>query len=284
MKPSSFEYARPESLSEALDLLSSNGDNASILAGGQSLVPTLNMRLSSPSLIVDINEIKELEGISINGDLIRIGAMTRQKTIENSLEIAEHTPLLTMAMPHIAHPAIRNRGTIGGSVALADPAAELPACLCALGADFDIAGPNGTRKISSNEFFKGLYQTDLKDNELLTAINIPKLLKGYRSGFDELSRRHGDYAMAGLALHAKLNGRIVDDLRMVFFAISGTPVLANAAGDVANGKELTDDIILSVQSALEGELEPFDSLDCSAKTKMLYAKELAGRELRLLIK
>ena len=283
MKPSPFEYARPSSLDEALGLLVSSNGNASILAGGQSLMPTLNMRLSSPSLLIDINNLAELDGIKVAEGSLRIGALTRHSSVEGSKEVAQHAPLITMAMPHIAHPAIRNRGTFGGSIALADPAAELPACLCALNADIEIANTNGRRKIAASDFFKDLYETDLADDELLTAVEVPLNAEGYKSAFQELARRHGDYAMTGLAAHAKIEGNIVSDLRLAFFAISGTPVLATKAAAAVSGKEVNDEAISIVQKTLEEDLEPFDDLHCSAKTKLVYAKELSSRILKVLI-
>ena len=284
MKPSPFDYVKPVSLDEALSLLSDSDGEAVVLAGGQSLMPTLNMRLSSPSLLVDINGITELDGIEIVGDVIRIGALTRHQVVQTSADIAQHAPLISMAMPHIAHPAIRNRGTFGGSIALADPAAELPACLCALGASIEIAGNKGHRVVSAIDFFKDLYETDLADDELLTAVEIPTLADGYKSAFEELARRHGDYAMTGLAAHGLIDGDKVSDLRLAFFAVGGPPVLAKSGAAAAEGKSVGDEMISAVQSALEKDLDPFDDLSCSAAVKMLYAKELTSRALKALIR
>ena len=284
MKPSPFDYVKPVSLDEALSLLSDSDGEAVVLAGGQSLMPTLNMRLSSPSLLVDINGITELDGIEIVGDVIRIGALTRHQVVQTSADIAQHAPLISMAMPHIAHPAIRNRGTFGGSIALADPAAELPACLCALGASIEIAGNKGHRVVSAIDFFKDLYETDLADDELLTAVEIPTLANGYKSAFEELARRHGDYAMTGLAAHGLIDGDKVSDLRLAFFAVGGTPVLAKSGAAAAEGKSVGDEMISAVQSALEKDLDPFDDIHCSAAVKILYAKELTSRALKALIR
>ena len=284
MKPSPFDYVKPASLDEALSLLGESDGEVAILAGGQSLMPTLNMRLSSPSLLIDINGITELDGIEVVEDVIRVGALTRHQVVQNSADIARHAPLISMAMPHIAHPAIRNRGTFGGSIALADPAAELPACLCALGATIEIAGNKGRRVVSAIDFFKDLYETDLADDELLTAVEIPTLADGYKSAFEELARRHGDYAMAGLAAHGLIDGDKVSDLRLAFFAVGGTPVLAKNASAVAEGKSVDDAMLSAVQSALEKDLDPFDDLNCSAAVKMLYAKELTSRALKALIR
>ncbi len=284
MKPSPFDYVKPASLGEALSLLSDSDGEVAVLAGGQSLMPTLNMRLSSPSLLIDINGITELDGIEVVEDVIRVGALTRHQVVQSSADIARHAPLIAMAMPHIAHPAIRNRGTFGGSIALADPAAELPACLCALGASIEIAGNKGHRVVSAIDFFKDLYETDLADDELLTAVEIPTLADGYKSAFEELARRHGDYAMTGLAAHGLIDGDKVSDLRLAFFAVGGTPVLAKNGAAVAEGKNVGDEMISAVQSALEKDLDPFDDLNCSAAVKMLYAKELTSRALKALIR
>jgi aerobic carbon-monoxide dehydrogenase medium subunit len=282
LKPAAFNYAKPSSVDEVLGLLSEHGDEATILAGGQSLMPTLNMRLSAPSLVIDINGLSDLSGISDAGDHLRIGAMTRHVEIETSADIAAHAPLITMAMPSIAHPAIRNRGTIGGSVAMADPAAELPACLSALNAEIEITGQSGVRKVAAKDFFKALYETAAGDDEILTAIEIPKLGDGYRSAFDELARRHGDYAMCGVAAHAKVDGAVISDLRLVFFAVGGTPVIATNAMSAMAGQAVSDDSIAAAQNALENDLEPFDDLHCSAALRMHYAKELTKRVLTTL--
>jgi carbon-monoxide dehydrogenase medium subunit len=279
LKPAAFNYAKPLSMDEALALLGEHGDTAKILAGGQSLMPTLNMRLSSPSILVDINGLDELSGISLDGECLRLGALTRHVEIENSTEVATFAPLIAMAMPLIAHPAIRNRGTIGGSIAMADPAAELPACLCALDSKIEITGQNGVRNIAAEDFFKALYETDLADDEILTAIRIPRLKKGYRSAFDELARRHGDYAMCGVAAHGKLDGKIISDVRLVFFAVGGTPVIATNAMNALEGKLIADDNIKAAQSALENDLEPFSDLHCSAALRTHYAKLLIERVL-----
>jgi len=282
LKPAAFNYAKPSSVDEVLGLLSEHGDEATILAGGQSLMPTLNMRLSAPSLVIDINGLEDLSGISGDGDSLRIGALTRHVEIENSPEIAEHAPLIALAMPSIAHPAIRNRGTMGGSVAMADPAAEMPACLSALGAEIEITGGGGARKVAATDFFKGLYDTDLGEGEILTAIEIPKIGTGYRSAFDELARRHGDYAMCGVAAHAKVDGSTISDLRLVFFAVGGTPVLAASVASAMEGQAVDETSIAAAQKAVEDDLSPFDDLQCSATLRMHYAKELTKRVLTTL--
>ena len=203
MKPAPFAYAKARSLDDAIRLIGEHKGEAKLLAGGQSLIATLNMRLSSPSLLVDINGVAGLDGISVKNGVVEIGALTRHVTLERSSDIAKHAPLIALAMPHIAHPAIRNRGTIGGSIAYADPAAELPACLVALDGEIDIAGPKGKRSVKAGDFFKGLFETALGPHDVLSAIRLPAATADTRVGFAELARRHGDYALVGLAASRK---------------------------------------------------------------------------------
>src|SRR5260370_10483567 len=179
MKAPRFAYARPASVAEALALLAEHKDEARVLAGGQSLVPMLNFRVAAPKVLVDINRIAGLSGIKVAKHHLRIGALTRHVELERSADIARHLPLIASAMPHIAHPAIRNRGTFGGSCALADPAAELPACVLALGATFVVPGWTGERLISAQDFFRGLYATALKAAELLLAAAVPAPHPGF---------------------------------------------------------------------------------------------------------
>src|SRR6202451_1110734 len=173
MKASAFSYARATSVSNALELHHAHGDKAKVLSGGQSLMPAMNLRLIAPQLLVDISEIAELRGIASSGDILSIGALTRHVDLQRSPEIAAHAPLLTEAIAHVAHPAIRNRGTLGGSLAHADPASELPACMVALNATIVIVGPNGERRLKAEEFFKGIYETALSAQELLIAVEVP---------------------------------------------------------------------------------------------------------------
>jgi carbon-monoxide dehydrogenase medium subunit len=214
LKAPPFAYAKPKSLAEAFQLLGRPG--AKVLAGGQSLIPSLNMRLSSPDLLVDITGLSELKKIESNGKGLRIGALVTHAQLEKSAEVAKHVPLLAQAVPHVAHAAIRNRGTIGGSLALADPAAEYPAVAVALRAVFTLQSSSGERKVNADQFFKGMFDTDLKAGEILTAVEFPA---GGRSAFLELTRRHGDYAIIGLAAH---------ESRFVFFNAGPGPVLIEA--------------------------------------------------------
>src|SRR6266852_2445006 len=192
MKASAFAYARATSVGNALDLLAAHGDRAKVLSGGQSLMPAMNLRLISPEFIVDIGEIAELRGISVSGGVLTIGALTRHVDLARSPEIAAHAPLLTEAIAHVAHPAIRNKGTIGGSLAHADPASELPACMVALKATVIMRGQAGERRIAAEDFFTGIYETVLSAQELLVAVELPVARKNSAHFFFEFARRHGD--------------------------------------------------------------------------------------------
>lgn len=251
MKAPAFAYAKPASLAEALDLLARPG--AKVLAGGQSLIPALNMRLSSPELLVDILGISGLKTIEVKNGMVRVGALVTHSEIEKSSDVKTHIPLLAQAAPHIAHPAIRNRGTLGGSLALADPAAEYPACAVALDAVFLLKGLRGERRVKASQFFKGLFETDLKAGEILVAAEFPVSKKGDRSVFLELVRRQGDYATVGLAAHNE---------RVVFFAVGSTPVLFSL-GDA--------------RKSLKEKLQPTPDLYNSAETKRHLAGVLLER-------
>ena len=199
MKPAAFDYRAPKSVDEALALLQQHAPRAKLLAGGQSLVPVLNFRLASPALLIDLNRIESLAGIHEKDGALLIGAMTRNRAIEKSDLVREANPLLHAAMPYIAHAQIRNRGTIGGSLAHADPAAELPAVCVACEAEMIIRGPRGERRVAATEFFQGLFATALEPDELLTAVRFPAWPKRRRHAFLEVSRRHGDFAIVGVA-------------------------------------------------------------------------------------
>jgi carbon-monoxide dehydrogenase medium subunit len=217
LKASPFAYAKPKSLAEALELIERPG--AKILAGGQSLIPSLNMRLSAPELLVDITGLAELKGITLEQGVVRIGALVTHAQIEKNADVKKHVPMLAEAVKHVAHPAIRNRGTLGGSMALADPAAEYPACAVALRASIAISGKKGDRMVAAEAFFKGLFETALEPGEMLVAVEFPAIGKDERSVFLELARRHGDYAIVGLAAHRSAENRFV------FFNAGLAPIL-----------------------------------------------------------
>jgi carbon-monoxide dehydrogenase medium subunit len=256
----------------AIELLVRADGEARLLAGGQSLIATLNMRLSAPKLIVDLNHAAGLSGVALDGAHVEIGALTRHAEAERSAEIAKHAPLIALAMPHIGHAAIRNRGTLGGSIAFADPAAELPACLLALGAEVEIAGPNGPRLVKADNFFKGLFETSLGAHDVLRAIRIPAATKKTRAGFAEFARRHGDYAMVGLAATAKANGTALREIRLAYFGVGDTPVRATEA-EAALASGSVDDAV----KALASDLCPSDDIQATAATKMHLAGVLLRR-------
>jgi len=280
MKAPRFAYARPASLAEALALLAEHKGDARVLAGGQSLVPMMNFRVAAPKVLVDINRIAALTGIKVSKNHLRIGALTRQVDLERSADIARHLPLIAAAMPHVAHPAIRNRGTFGGSCALADPAAELPACALALGAMFVIAGKKGERRIAAGDFFKGLYATALKTGELLVAAEFPLPKPGYAFAFGELARRHGDYAMVGVAAHGSTQGGKFTDMRVVFFGIADRPQRAAQFERALDGRPAAAKTIEGGLGELDADLSPRADFHGSAATKRHLAKVLAGRVLK----
>ena len=275
MKPAPFAYAKARSVAHAIELLVD--DDARLLAGGQSLIATLNMRLSHPALLVDINGVGGLDRIASKNGHIEIGALVRHAQAERSSELARRAPLIALAMPHIGHPAIRNRGTIGGSVAFADPAAELPACVLALGGEMTIAGPQGSRIVRADDFFKGLFETALTARDVLTAIRIPAAGADTRVGFAEFARRHGDYAMVGLAACARADGQHLRDLRLAYFGVGSTPVRAHHAEQA-----LTDRDIDAAVHALAQDLNPPDDVQASGAVKIHLAGVLLRRVARQL--
>ena len=275
MKPAPFAYARARSVAHAIELLAT--DDARVLAGGQSLIATLNMRLSQPALLVDINRISGLDRIALKNGHVEIGALVRHAQAERSAEIAQAAPLIALVLPHIGHPAIRNRGTVGGSLAFADPAAELPACIVALGGEIEIVGPNGQRTINAEEFFKGLFETALTPRDMLTAIRVPAASAGSRVGFAEFARRQGDYAMVGLAACAQGDGKRLKDVRLAYFGLGATPVRARKAETA-----LADGDVEEAVSALADDLEPSNDMHASSEVKAHLAGVLLRRVARQL--
>ena len=282
MKAPAFAYVRARSIAEVCDLLARHGEDAKLLAGGQSLIATLNMRLSAPQLLIDITRLTELSGIQVRDGQVRIGALTTHAEIEHSAEIRRHLPLLAQAAPHIAHAAIRNVGTFGGSLALADPAAEWPACCVALDATFVLAGKSGTRRVAAREFFKGLYATALRPDEVLTQVELAVPGPEYRSAFVELAQRRGDYAIVGLAAVARSARGALSDLRLAFLGVGATPVLARKAMAAMEGTRISTEAITAAAKALAGDLDPGPDLYSSAATKMHLARALTGRALAAL--
>ena len=278
MKPAAFNYVRPSSMDAALSLLGENAD-AVVLAGGQSLLPMLNMRLVAPSHVVDITALPELTEVSIQDGWLRMGALLRHCELASSQMIADAAPLLREAALHIGHPAIRNRGTIGGSLALADPAAELPACLLALGGRVEIVGLDGKRWVEAADFFTGTFETALHTGEILRAVEVPIISPGFCSDFSELARRHGDYAMAGLAAHGRIGDGRVHDLRLAFFGASDKPVLASTAARKLEGARLTEANIKAAATTVGDDFQAIGQPGCGAQTKLHLCRVLAKRAL-----
>jgi aerobic carbon-monoxide dehydrogenase medium subunit len=276
MKASAFAYARATSVANALELLATHGDKARVLSGGQSLIPAMNLRLVSPELIVDIGDLRELRGITVKGETLVIGALTRHADLLKSSHIVKCVPLLAAAVAHVAHPAIRNRGTIGGSLAQADPASELPACMLALGATIVVRGPGGERRIAAEEFFTGIYETKLAPQDLLVAIEVPVARNEAAHFFQEFARRHGDYAIVGLAAQAVLQGDGFADLRLGYFAVGDKPVLANAAGKLT-GVTITPALLAEASAALSDELDPHEDQQATAAMRRHLARVLLTR-------
>ena len=266
MKPAPFAYARAASLAEVFDVLERHGDAARLLAGGQSLVAALNLRLASPELLLDINGVDALRGVTFADGVLRIGALTRHAELGADPLVAQHAPLLAQAVPHIAHAAIRTRGTIGGSLALADPASELPACALALEAVLVLASRAGERSVAARDFFQGLYRTALRPTEVLAAVEVPSHA-GLACTVQELARRHGDYAIVGLAAQRAGAG-----VRLAWFGVGATPLrtpraeAALAAGDVA-----------AAQAAVAEEIDPPEDLHGPPALRQHLARVLLGR-------
>jgi len=276
MKASAFSYMRASSVVDALELLARHGDQAKVLSGGQSLMPALNLRLSAPELLVDIGAIAELRGITVANGVLRIGALTRHVDVLKSSDIAKHAPLLTEAIAHVAHPAIRNKGTFGGSLAHADPASELPACVLALDAVILVRSKSGERRIRAEEFFTGIYETLLSPEELLVAVEIPIAKSNAVHFFHEYARRKGDYAIVGLAASGILNGDVLTDLRLGYFAVGDKPMLATASERLI-GRPVTASMLADTQSALDMELDPQEDQQASAGMRRYLARQLMAR-------
>lgn len=281
MKPAPFEYHNPNTREEALALLAEHGDEAKVLAGGQSLVPSMNFRLAQPSILVDLNDVEDLFGISAGYDgSVQIKAMTRQRAVERDARVAELAPLVAEATPFIAHSQIRNRGTFGGSLAHADPASELPAVMVALGANMHVESSRGKRIVTASEFFVGLFTTVLEPDEILAAVEIPPMKQGMGTAFEEVARRHGDYALAGAAAWVWLDDDgTVANSRLVFFSVGDGPVEARSAYDTLLGVVPNEEAIVAASEAIDADIEPSSDIHATAAYRRHLAKVLARRTL-----
>ena len=283
MKAPAFDYAKPASLAAVFDLMAAHGDDARLLAGGQTLMATLNMRLSEPALLIDINAVADLKGIAVHAGVLRIGALATHTEIETSALVAEHGPLLAMAAPHIAHRAIRNLGTFGGSIAYADPSAEWPACLMALDGVVVVRNASAERRIAAQDFFLDLYTTALKPDELIVACELPVKQAADAFAFDELARRHGDYAIVGLAVAAERVSGGLTKLRLAYLGMGTTPLRARHTESRFTHQVLTAARMDEAVSSLLAELNPLADLTNSSATKRHLAGVLARRLLGTLL-
>lgn len=282
MKPAPFEYHAPDSIDHALELLHEHADAAKILAGGQSLVPAMNFRVVQPALLIDLNRVKELEFVREDGSCLRIGAMTRERTLEFDARIAKRSPLLSEAAPNIAHPQIRNRGTIGGSLVNADPAAELPVLMLALDARLKARSVSGERWIEAKNFFVGMFTTALEPDEILVEIEAPFMPSHTGWSFVEVAPRAGDYALMGVAACVTLgeNG-ICQRAKLVYLNAGDGPMDAKEAAGSLEGHALNDALIASAAiTASEKEINPFGNVHTSVDFQRHLAKVLTQRALK----
>ena len=274
MKPAPFEYFAPLELQEALDLLERYGDEAKILAGGQSLMPLMNLRLARPGLIIDINRLSSLDTITATPEGgLTIGALTRQRALERSKIVQEQNPILAAAMPLIGHFQIRNRGTIGGSLVHADPAAELPAVSLLLGAEFLLRSKSAVRVVPAAEFFLSYLTTAIRPAELLTEIRLPKWPSGEAWAVQEIARRKGDFALIGVALRAELDAvETVQKAVIVMFGVGGEPQRMERAEAILKGRRISEAFLRELSGVVAEELEPDSDIHASAA----YRKEVGG--------
>jgi aerobic carbon-monoxide dehydrogenase medium subunit len=280
MKAANFIYRQPSGIDEVLSLLAENEGRAQILAGGQSLVPALNMRLAAPEMLIDVNRIDGLRGIEDRGDEIRFGAIVRHVEVMTSQIVAQRLPLLAAAMPYVGHMAVRNRGTIGGSVAFADPSAEVPAVAVALDATIKLRKLEAERTIAARDFFDGLYQTARRDDELITEILFPASPANEVFGFSEISRRHGDFASVGVIVRARTNARGLSVGEIVIFGSEAAPLLI----PLSLGFELTTDAteaeLDDLTTDVVDRMDPISNHQGRADTKRKQASVLLKRELK----
>lgn len=277
MKPPALSFARPRDLDEALQCFAQHGDEAVAVAGGQSLVAALNMRLFAPSVLVDIAHLNCLKFIERADGRLRLGALTRHRQVERDPVIAAAAPLLAKAMPHVAHIAIRNRGTLGGSLAYGDPAAEMPCCMLALDAVFILHGPNGERRVPAADFYHGLFDTARESDEVLTGIELPEAGADQVCGFAELAIRHGDYAIIGLAAVATKTDGALTDVRLAFLGAGDRPILAVEAMKRLEGWRGDKARLDAAAAALEADLDPADDLNATRAMRHHLARVLLGR-------
>jgi CO/xanthine dehydrogenase FAD-binding subunit len=282
MKPPRFDYYDPRSLNEALVLIDRHRDDAKILAGGQSLMPLLNMRLARPNIVVDINQIKELNYIRTSDGGIVVGATTRQRALQTEKLIGERVPILKEAAYYIAHPQIRSRGTICGSIAHADPAAELPALALALDAEMTLTSTKGQRTVAAEAFFQSFFTTALEVNEILTEVRFPVSAKDSAWSVLEINRRHGDFAIAGIVAGLALepNRQVIARARLVYFGVGATPVRVSAAEEALIGQAASEPAFEAAAQIAKQEIDPTSDIHASEEYRRALAATLTKRALR----
>ena len=277
MKAPKFLYRRPDTLEEALAFLADNAGEAQVLAGGQSLMPTLNMRLSSPGMLVDINRIASLQGIAQRGEGVHVGALVRHREVVASGLIANQVPLVASAMTHVAHMAVRNRGTTCGSLALADPSAEMPAVAVLLNATIHLNSRAGARDVAARDFFQGLYATDRRDDEMIAGVTFPCAANDERFHFQELSRRHGDFAIVGIAVKGTIRGGRVEDIEAAVFGSEPAPLLSSVTADMSIAPDTQDATLSEMAHAIAAGMDPIGNHQGRPETKRHQAAELLRR-------
>jgi carbon-monoxide dehydrogenase medium subunit len=280
MKLPPVGYEAPKTVSEALELLAEHQDEASVLAGGQSLIPLLALRLAQPAVLIDINGVAELYGVSAKDGWVTVGAMTREYAAEESETVADAVPLLAAALPLIGHEAIRNRGTVGGSLAHADPAAELPAVARALDAEFVVRGRAGERVVPAADWFEGYLTTSRRPDELLVEVRFPAARPGTGVSFQEVARRHGDFAMVGLATSVTLSDGVITDARLAFAGVSDVPARATGAEDLLAGERPSAGLFDEAARRSAADIDPPADLHGSAEYRKKVAATLVRRGLR----
>ena len=281
MKPAAFDYYRPSTVEEACQLLEEYGEEAKLIAGGQSLMPILNMRLSAPDSLIDISGLTQLQYIRCEGEWLRIGALTSQRDAERSALVREKAPLLAEALPLIGHLQTRNRGTFGGSLVHADPSAEIPLSLLALDAVAVMQGADGSREVELRDFFVTYLTTDLMPGELLTEVKIPVGAVPMGCSFQEYSRKHGDFALVAAACVLDLDDQErIANIRLALGGVDAVPVLSGAAADMLIGEKLTEPLLRQASQAVAGEVDPEGDLHASREYRLHLASVFAGKAMQ----
>lgn len=280
MKPAPFDYVRPATIAEACTVLSEAGGGATVIAGGQTLMPLLNLRMSQPFILVDINGIAALKGVTRVDSGTRIGAATRQADVLGDAALAGRLPVLVQALAHVGHHQTRNRGTLGGSVALGDPAAEMPATAVALGAEIEIASVRGSRSVAADAFYLGPYMTVLEPDELVTAVVYPDWPAGHVTLFREVAQRPGDFALIGLVGALVVEGGTITRAGLAWFSMGPVPIRARQAEAALVGRALSDIDADAVAALAIADTAPFDSHNASAEYRRTVGRRIFARALR----